>query len=242
MDEVFGTAEEYAEAYYNSDYNTNDQPPSYQTAAASSAIVAYYYAIERAQTVYADQAITDAIVAESLYSLDQESFWGLLKWEEGSGGAIEKEMLATQIQINAGKEGIFPVVAPQHLRTTRMIDDAEVPFEMAYPTKMNVVADVECGDDTNDEPEPVIPAPTSNSCFPGKSKVVLGVVLSDSGKYATKADHLRRGYKLAVDRINHVNGGVSCGGEIFLWNCMNIQEMMPPIKLLPKLLRRIDKQ
>jgi len=197
-DEIFGTAAQFATAYYASNQH-DDNPPSYQLAGASAAILAYYYAIK---STTPGQTVTQDSIAAALASMNQPSFWGQLAWE--SNGSINKPIYSTQIQVNA--DSIFPVVAPPAFATT--LTGSSEKFVLKYPNYFSTIDEKKCEDPT----VALVDAPAVSTCFPGRTKLIFGASLSKSGDYKPKADHLRKGYKLAIDEINRKYGGLQCGG------------------------------
>jgi len=141
-DDVFGNSLEYADLYY-AKFNANKEPPTYPCAGASVSILAYKLAIEKASKS-ANKAITDLDVATALHSLDVSSFWGQLKWE--SDGSIDKPVYTTQIQINPGEEGIFPIVAPAEFASEH--DTTNEKFSLIYPRLQYSIESTTCGADT----------------------------------------------------------------------------------------------
>lgn len=206
-DDIFGTASQYTNAYLDSEHTDSGDPPSYQTAGSSACVVTYYYAIlAAAASLTSGQSITQAMIAEQILTLDRPSFFGNLQFQQNGG--ILKPMYATQIQVNAGDEGIFPLVAPDNVASEREEDGRK--FEPIYPVTYHNI-DSTC----NDLIVNVLDAPTDGTCFPGKSRIKIAASISKTGKYAPKADHLKKGYNLAIDLINAKVGGIPCGGAIY---------------------------
>eukprot|EP00494_Astrolonche_serrata_P033002 UN33271 len=98
MDDIFGTAADYASIYYDSEHHIDNAPPSYQTAGASAAVLSIYYGIMEADEANPGSEITDTRLGDALHSMNRMSFWGKLQWE--SNGSTDKPMYATQIMVN----------------------------------------------------------------------------------------------------------------------------------------------
>jgi len=140
QDDVFGDAKSYAQHYYDK-YATDDNrnPPTYPCAGASVSILAYKFAIERVAT-YKTENINQNDIAAALHALDVPSFWSQLKWE--ADGSIDKPVYTTQIQINAGEEGIFPIVAPAEFASEH--EATGEPFTVIYPRLQYKINSAQC--------------------------------------------------------------------------------------------------
>merc|ERR1719461_549696 len=92
-------------------------PPTYQGAGAAAAILTLKLAIEKADSMNGVSVlITNNMVRDALYQLDENSFWGRLKFAPSgqlvgdAGTGTIKAMYATQVQLN--NKGEIPVVLP----------------------------------------------------------------------------------------------------------------------------------
>jgi len=146
---IFGTAREMADDWMARGYGKGggtpaavnepmpNIPPSYQAAASALSVLMYKTAIEKAGVANPDLAITQMMVRDQLYTMDEHTFYGRVRFMPsglmmGHSSTSPKPMYTTQVQLNPAGE--IPVVLPAEDASYR---SDEGRFEFQYPSLLS---------------------------------------------------------------------------------------------------------